>query len=133
MSARIVSILFAVLVSAQAAHAQAQELITLPSGQQIALFETRVEAETETLRLRFIAPDIADATRRPSFEQMSTDLETLCTQFGLAVAQEGARKPKQIVVSLSSEPIEFGESNAEIEQVFEAFSVQNETCMLEMF
>jgi hypothetical protein len=39
----------------------------------------------------------------------------------------------QIVISLSSEKVEYGVINSEVEQVFEAFSVQNGTCMLEMF
>jgi hypothetical protein len=34
---------------------------------------------------------------------------------------------------LSAEPVEFGVANTEVEQVFEAFTAQNETCMLEMF
>ena len=111
----------------------AEEKIVLPSGQVIEFFETRVEAETDTVRLRFIAPDIASPLTRPSFEEMSLDLEALCTEYGLKTALKEGPVPAQIVISLSAEPIEFGVSNADVEQVFEAFSVENETCILEMF
>ena len=126
---RLAALVF--VVAAQASHANEQ--IILPSGQTIEFFERRVEVETNTVRLRFIAPDLASPLTRPSFDDMSTDLEALCTEYGLKIALNDMDVPAQIVISLSAEPVEFGVSNTDVEQVFEAFSVQNETCMLEMF
>ena len=111
----------------------AQPAITLPSGQAVTFLEQREEADAGILRLRFIAPDLASPLRRPSFEDLTLDLEVLCVDFGLKKAANVDDLPKQIVVSLSAEPVEFGVANTEVEQVFEAFTAQNETCMLEMF
>ena len=125
--------LYALAFAFSAQAGVAEKKIILPSGQVIEFFETRVEAETDTVRLRFIAPDIASPLTRPSFEEMSLDLEALCTEYGLKTALKDGPVPAQIVISLSAEPIEFGVSNADVEQDFEAFSVENETCILEMF
>ena len=113
--------------------ASGQMPITLPSGQSVSFVEKRVDLEADIVRLRFVAPDLASALTRPSFEDLSADLQMLCDDFGLNVVLKDAPVPAQIVVSLSSEPVEFGVANTDVEQVFEAFSVQNGTCMLEMF
>lgn len=113
--------------------AWAQMAVNVPSGQTVTLLEQRMDEGQKVMRLRFVAPDIANPLTRPSFEALSADLEMLCSEFGLKTLLKDSAKPAQIVVSLSSEPIEFGVSNTEIEQVFEAFSVQNDSCMLEMF
>ena len=111
----------------------AQENIAVPSGQSVTFFEQRDEPDAGVVRLRFIAPDLASPLKRPSFEDMTLDLETLCREFGLKTLLQNATPPNQIIVSLSAEPVEFGIANPNVEQVFEAFSVENETCMLEMF
>jgi hypothetical protein len=113
--------------------ARAQDPIDVPSGQTITFFEQRVDEGADIVRLRFIAPDLVSPLKRPNFEDMTIDLEALCNDYGLSNLFENSTNPKQIVISLSSEPVEFGVANSEIEQVFEAFSVKDDTCMLEMF
>jgi hypothetical protein len=116
-----------------ASSGNAQMVVDVPSGQSVTLLEKRVELDADIVRLRFIAPDLASPLTRPSFEALGEDLEALCSEFGLKVLLKDSPLPAQIVVSLSAEELEFGVSNTEVEQVFEAFSVQNDTCMLEMF
>lgn len=111
----------------------AQSSITVPSNQEIELYETLNETDAKVLRLRFVAPDLASPMKRPSFDALSEDFQVLCDTFGLAQAQKLDVSPDQIVISLSAKPVEFGIAQTEVEQIFEAFSVQNETCMLEMF
>lgn len=111
----------------------AEQAVAVPSGQSVRFFEQLDEPENGITRLRFIAPDLASPLKRPSFEDMTLDLEALCTEFGLQSLLQNEEQPKQIIVSLSAEPVEFGIANSDVEQVFEAFSVENETCMLEMF
>lgn len=113
--------------------AQADELIVLPSGQTVTFHEQLQEQDGALVRLRFIAPALASPLKRPSFEDMTADLETLCTEYGLPKFAKEAANPTQIIISLSAELVEFGLSNSGVQQVFEAFSVENETCMLEMF
>jgi hypothetical protein len=107
--------------------------VAVPSGQAIEFFEQRVDDATGAVRLRFLAPDLDDPLKRPSFEDITLDLEMLCREFGVKTTLEDGLENTQIVISLSSEKVEYGVINSEVEQVFEAFSVQNGTCMLEMF
>ncbi|WP_439143687.1 DUF6497 family protein [Planktotalea sp.] len=111
----------------------AEQTVAVPSGQNVRFFEQLDEPENGIIRLRFIAPDLASPLKRPSFEDLTLDLEALCTEFGLNNLLQNEEQPKQIIVSLSAEPVEFGIANSDVEQVFEAFSVEKETCMLEMF
>jgi len=125
--------LFSLIGLLLAAGLQAQSAIIVPSQQSITFLETRAETETNTLRLRFVAPDLESPLDRPSFEEMSQDLQALCDAFAVEEAEKIAFQPTQIVVSLSSKPVEFGVAQTEVEQVFEAFSLKNGSCMLEMF
>ncbi len=111
----------------------AEQAIILPSGQDVVFFEQRDEPEAGIMRLRFIAPDLASPLKRPSFEDMSLDLEALCNAFGVQALLKSTPQPMQIIISLSAEPVEFGLAAPEVEQVFEAFRVENGTCMWEMF
>ncbi|WP_375265269.1 DUF6497 family protein [Planktotalea sp.] len=111
----------------------AEQTVAVPSGQNVRFFKQLDEPENGIIRLRFIAPDLASPLKRPSFEDLTLDLEALCTEFGLNNLLQNEEQPEQIIVSLSAEPVEFGIANSDVEQVFEAFSVENETCMLEMF
>lgn len=123
----------AISTAGSAGSAVAPEALTVPSGQPISFLEKRVEPEEALVRFRFIAPDLASPLTRPSFEAISADLEVLCSEFALIELAKSGDDAAQIIVSLSAEEIEFGVSNAEVEQVFEAFRVENGICMLEMF
>jgi hypothetical protein len=129
--ASLSSVLAALFVAGSAAFGQMS--VAVPSGQAIEFFEQRVDDATGAVRLRFLAPDLDDPLKRPSFEDITLDLEMLCREFGVKTTLEDGLENTQIVISLSSEKVEYGVINSEVEQVFEAFSVQNGTCMLEMF
>lgn len=122
-----------VALSVIGSAAFAQMPITAPSGQVIEFFEQLVDEETGAVRLRFVAPDLAHPLKRPSFEDITLDLEMLCGEFGLKTIRNNGLENTQIVISLSSERVDFGVMNSDVEQVFEEFSVENDTCMLEMF
>jgi hypothetical protein len=129
--ASLSSVLAALFVAGSAAFGQMS--VAVPSGQAIEFFEQRVDDATGAVRLRFLAPDLDDPLKRPSFEDITLDLEMLCREFGVKTTLEDGLENTQIVISLSSEKVEYGVINSEVEQVFEAFSVQNGTCMLEIF
>ena len=122
-----------VVLSVIGSAAFAQMPITVPSGQVIEFFEQLVDEETGAVRLRFVAPDLAHPLKRPSFEDITLDLEMLCGELGLKTIRNNGLENTQIVISLSSERVDFGVMNSDVEHVFEAFSVENDTCMLEMF
>lgn len=116
-----------------AGAALADDVIALPSGQSVTLLETFAEPDSGTIRLRYLAPDIGSPMTRPSFEKLGDDLGYLCDTFGLDAWEASAFSAGQIVISLSAEPVEFGVISPDVEQVFEAFTVENGACMLEMF
>lgn len=125
-----------VMVLAKPGLAQAsvdEEAITLPSGQTVTFVETLVEEDAHVLRLRFVAPDLADPKTRPDFDALSADFEMLCHDYALPELQKLALPSPQVIVSLSSEPVVFGTIVPDVVQLFEAFSVENDSCMLELF
>lgn len=127
------ALVFGLAGGAAASQSEPSSELTLPSGQNVLLLEQRDEPETQTVRLRYIAPDLASPMTRPSFEDLTADLEFLCAEFARTVIQSSMEAPAQIVVSLSAEEVEFGVTNTEVEQVFEAFRLENGACILEVF
>lgn len=118
---------------ALAQTAQPPSRVAVPSGQTVAHFDTRIEADTQTYRFRFWAPDIASPLTRPSFSALSADLEALCAEFAVKNIAQDAAPNAMIVVSMSAEQIEFGTSAPDVEQVFEAFRIRDGACILEPF
>lgn len=108
-------------------------VLILPSGQDVTLLELRAEPDAGLLRLRYLAPALGSPMTRPSFENLTADLEYLCTFEGLPAIAKGQYTASQIVVSLSAEPVTFGTLSPDVAQVFEAFLVENDTCILEVF
>lgn len=125
------AVLAATALSASAVAGEAR--IAVPSGQDITALGALVEADTQTYRFRFLAPDLASPFKRPAFEKLTLDLDALCADFALAQVPAEGREAALIVISLSAEPVEFGISAPDVEQVFEAFRVENDTCILELF
>ncbi|WP_208347298.1 DUF6497 family protein [Pseudaestuariivita rosea] len=118
-------------------HGQALAEISLPSGQLVVLQEMRLddagESQGTTARFRYIAPDIDRDAGRLRYIDVQPDFEVLCSQHALITLQNRGITASQIVVSLSDRPTEFGEAAPEATQYFEAFRIENETCILEAF
>ena len=109
----------------------AQDTISVPSGQPVTLLEVIQEDQGETgltMRFRFVAPGIARKGGSISFDQAEADMMYLCEVFALDWIDKSALQPQQIIVSLSDQPIEFGEPDPEITQFFEAFHRNGHTC-----
>lgn len=102
-----------------------EEALTVPSGLQVALMETLLEPPL--MRLRFVAPAIT----ADNIEQNQNDMQTLCQTF-----IENGQIPRgidQVAVSIASEPVPFGEVPDGILQVFELYSIVENTCVWEEF
>lgn len=107
--------------------------LTVPSGQPVRFLEMLWDRPGGGLvyRFRFVAPEIGDAGRE--YEDVEMDMQHLCQTFALdRIAQTGP-KPSQIVISLSQTETEFGEATPDVTQFFEAYRVEDETCILEFF
>ena len=78
-----------------------------------------------------MAPGIAgDAF---SFAQVSDDLAQLCREQAVPAIVSAGRKVDLVVISLSAEPVAFGETRPDLTQYFEAYTVMDGDCILEGF
>lgn len=126
-TALLVFLTLPVLVGAEDA------LINVPSGQVLYLTEMlQDEAAPQSLvRFRFVAPEIAVSGRE--FENVVDDMAFLCNEYALPRLAELNLTPHQVVISLASAPVEFGEANPSVTQYFEAYSVETGRCIWEVF
>jgi hypothetical protein len=120
-----------VLPLLMATSASAQE-IPVPSGTQMTLFEVLFEQEPVALaRFRFVVPAIADAA--VPFGDLLPDIEHLCGNVAVPALATNGWTSGEIVISLASEPLPFGEIAPEIKQYFQPFSIQDGVCQWEEF
>lgn len=112
------------------------ELIPVPSGQAVSLQEVIWNEPGPmglTLRFRFVAPAIAAGTGTVDSETASADMAALCQSFALPRISDFGPQPAQVIISMSDQPVPFGESAPEITQFFEAFRIEDGACVWEMF
>ena len=110
--------------------------IPVPSGQPVILQEVINNERGPaglTARFRFVAPEISQSTGGISFEIASQDMEDLCNTFALPRIESASPQPRQIIISLAEESTEFGVSNPNLTQFFEAYSIENGQCVWEGF
>jgi hypothetical protein len=116
-----------------AAPALAGADLAVPSGQPLSFQEMLWDRPGGGLvyRFRFVAPELGQTGR--GFDDVMLDMEVLCQNYALPRLAQTGPKPSQIVISLSSEATEFGETTPEVVQFFEAYSVEDGRCIWEMF
>lgn len=105
--------------------------IAVPSGQPITFVEVVRDAqgpEGLTYRFRFLAPQIAREGGLVTAEQALDDMAQICDSFALPVTSAFS-EVQQIVISLSDRPVEFGQTDPEATQYFEAFSPDGDACI----
>lgn len=116
---------------------RAEELIAVPSGQPVTLQDVVMNQpgpEGLTARFRFLAPEIARQGGSIDFDTASLDMDHLCASYALPRVLTGTGpRPGQIIVSLSDVPVIFGEITPQATQFFEAYAVENGTCIWEQF
>ncbi|WP_150103465.1 DUF6497 family protein [Thalassobium sp. R2A62] len=118
-----------VLSSASAVTAD----VTVPSGQELALYDVVLEADTSTARFRFLAPQIAQDAEALTYADVEADFSHLCTVYALPALLENEWDARSVVITLSDREVEFGVITPEATQIFEAFSVENGLCIWEQF
>ena len=109
-----------------------EEAFDLPSGLTAQLQEMLWDRPGGGLvyRFRFVAPDFTGVA---DFDTVMGDLAFLCAEFALPKLANTGPQPSQIIISLADKPSEFGVYNPDVTQVFEAYSVENGTCIWEVF
>ena len=113
-------------------YATVQEV---PSGQSVTLHEVLVDMVNgeNWLRFRFVAPSIGADKGKVSHGDAAKDIEHLCAAVAVPYIAEYDLKSDLVVVSMADQKTEFGETNPDATQFFEAFRVQNDICIWEAF
>ncbi|MEI4231993.1 DUF6497 family protein [Roseovarius sp. D22-M7] len=110
------------------------DALRLPSGLEARPQEVLRDRGAGTgliYRFRFVARGF-DADEA-AFDQVSTDLEWLCTEYALPRIADMGPQPARVVISLADRPSTFGVRDADVVQVFESFRPEAGTCRWEMF
>lgn len=110
--------------------------LDLPSGQRVTLLETiwnTAGPDGLVTRFRFLAPQINPATGTVGYETAAADIAWICQNFALSRATEFGPLPRQIIVSLEDREVAFGSTDPEATQFFEAFRIEGDSCIWEVF
>ncbi|WP_339772337.1 DUF6497 family protein [uncultured Pseudosulfitobacter sp.] len=107
----------------------------VPSGQAIELQEVLIDdtSGTNILRFRFLAPAIARDGGTMTYADSAPDIEDLCARTVIPYLAEYALTPEIVVISLADRAVEFGQPDPDATQFFDAFRIQDNTCIWEAF
>lgn len=119
-----------VLAVGLAAPAAGQALV-LPSGLAVERIEVIWDEDLMLGRFRFLAPDIA--ARGFDLGALRPDFDALCRDVALPETRAARPDWDEVVISLSSVAIAFGESDPEVVQSFEGYRLQGEDCIWTQF
>lgn len=110
--------------------------IAVPSGQAVVLQDIIWNSEGPegpAPRFRFVAPAIARDGGSIGFDLAEADLLELCQNYArTALAEKGMAAPL-VLLSIADRAVEFGTSDPEATQYFEAFRIEGDTCVREIF
>lgn len=122
------------LLAVAPAYAQEDQAIAVPSGQQITLTEQFLEPQENGemwFRMRFLAPQIGTEDDQMTYEKSEADFLYLCQSVALKQLDEAGKSAQAIIITLMDRPVDFGASDPQATQFFEAFRPENATCMWE--
>ena len=118
--------------AAQGAAKDNDEVLTLPSGLEARFHEMIWDEPGQGLvyRFRFVARAF---TQDMAFDILMADLEHLCTSYAIPHLASMGPTPHQVIISLANEAAEFGQYDPDVTQVFEAYRIEDGTCIWEVF
>ncbi|MFC3615158.1 DUF6497 family protein [Lutimaribacter marinistellae] len=126
--------LVAVLIGSSA-FAGEKPLLPVPSGQDVRLEEVLIDENPgeSWLRLRLIATAIGAEQGGYGYDEAAQDMDHLCEILAVPYVAQHDLAPARIVISMSDRPVEFGRSDPEATQFFEAYSLQDGRCIWEEY
>ncbi len=127
--------LSAAMVELGAGAAQA-EAVDVPSGQPVEFLERLIEPDNYdgmTWRFRFVAPQIARDGGTVSLETAIADMDALCAGFALTRFNSTGALPSQVIISLADARTVHGVAAPGVTQFFEAYAVEDNTCIWKGF
>ncbi|MCZ0812095.1 MAG: DUF6497 family protein [Pseudomonadota bacterium] len=109
-----------------------EERLVLPSGLEATFHEMLWDRPGQglTYRFRFVVPGF---TGEEEFETIMADLEHLCTTYAVPRLSPIGPEPAQVIISVADRESVFGVIDPEVKQVFEAYRIENGTCIWEVF
>lgn len=111
--------------------------LKVPSGQTVTLLEVNQQdgnQEGSAIHVRFLAPEISRNTGRIDFSQAEEDMAVICQDYVLPhLSRLTETEPEQIVIVLADRWVEFGVSDMDATQFFEAFRPENGVCVWDGF
>lgn len=120
-------------IGAATAAGQEEALAAVPSGLHFDLMENFIEPQpdgSDWARFRFLAPALADGV---GYDKVEADFGYLCSEYALPDLKGQGASVTQVVISLSSKALAFGDIQPDIVQFFEAFRIEDDTCIWEAF
>ena len=130
---RVFAALWGCLLADAATAVGQEEAPAVPSGLLVSLQEFFVDAQPDGdrwARFRFVAPALAGGI---AFVQVEQDFPALCANVALPTLVATGEQVEQVVISMASEPMEFGASDPSVVQYFEAFRIESGLCIWEAF
>lgn len=110
--------------------------LAVPSGQDITLHELFLENQ-ETgevwFRLRYLTPEIARDAGSRTYSDVEPDFLHLCESEALPKLDEALLTADMIVISMMDRVVEFGATDPDATQFFEAFRREDARCIWEGF
>lgn len=108
------------------------DAVAVPSGREVRFLDVISNvpgSEGATARFRFVVPGLAEADS----EAAVPDMQALCDSYALPRVEAMQPPPQQIIISLAGKETPFGEPAPDVVQFFEAYSVQDDACVWEVF
>lgn len=105
----------------------------LPSGLSVTLQDYFIDTlpdGADQARFRFVAPALAQGV---GFGIVEPDFPVLCADVAVPTLASTRPDVSQVIISMAAKPVEFGVSDPSITQYFEAFRIENDSCIWEAF
>ncbi|RLK11154.1 DUF6497 family protein [Ruegeria conchae] len=121
------------LAMSMTSSVQASNLLPVPSGQPVELSNVLLDTNPGELwvRFRFIAPNIGATVGRITYDVAVIDMEHLCQTLAVPYVAQHDLDPARVVISFSDRPLEFGTSEPDATQFFEAYRLEQSQCIWE--
>ena len=108
----------------------AGDAIAVPSGRVVQALDVVTDLagpQGATARFRFVVPGLLPE------EDASADMQAICDSYALPRTEGMVPAPQQIVITFADRALPFGEPAPDAVQFFEAYSLQDGSCIWEMF
>lgn len=101
------------------------------TGSGVAYIYHDIIDEAPTWRLRFVVDGLGDEGL--TYSDLTEDFGLLCQNYALPKLSESGADPERVVISLMSEPTDFGVMDPSVMQFFESYTIENGLCIWEAF